>query len=160
VTSLFVFIVKPQFSALITNLIVTTDRLIMGTRTASTSSRSSSQGKKPRIAHAPLVWSVALRASRNITIEASIEYVSGLLSPISFICLVLRVGRSREFIDLTDEPILRNYSPLGYWCSLSSSPDFADQPLQSCVNIIHIDIVEIWNLFDKNRVSSPQLSCC
>ena len=43
---------------------------------------------------------------------------------------------------------------LGYWRSLWSSLDFADQPLKSCVNIIHVDIVEIWNLYDRNRVSS------
>jgi len=83
------------------------------------SSRSSSQGAKPRIAPAPLVWSVALRASRDITIQTSIE-----------------IGRSR------------------YWRSLWSSLDFADQPLKSCVNIIHVDIVEIWNLFDRHRYLS------
>ena len=49
------------------------------------------------------------------------------------------------------------YSPLGYWRSLWSSLDFADQPLKSCVNIIHVDIVEIWNLFDRHKVNSPQL---
>jgi hypothetical protein len=124
----------------------------MGSRTAS--ARSSSQGTKPRIAPAPLVWSVALRASRDITIQASIEYVVCLPSLISFICLVLRIGRSREYIDLTNEPIVTKYFLLGYWRSLWSSLDFADQPLKSCVNIIHIDIVEIWNLYDKNRVSS------
>ncbi|KAN0107065.1 hypothetical protein V8E52_010510 [Russula decolorans] len=110
--------VMPQYSALINNLIVTSDRIIMGSRTAP-SSRSSSQGAKPRIAPAPLAWSVALRASRDITIQASIE-----------------IGRSR------------------YWRSLWSSLDFADQPLKSCVNIIHVDIVEIWNLYDRNRYLS------
>ncbi|KAF8489086.1 hypothetical protein F5888DRAFT_1731195 [Russula emetica] len=103
--------VMPQYGGLLNNLIVTTDRFIMGSRTAP-SSRSSSQGAKPRIAPAPLVWSVALRASRDITIQTSIDL----------------------------------------WSSL----DFADQPLKSCVNIIHVDIVEIWNLFDRHRVSSPQ----
>src|SRR6267154_2894126 len=68
------FAVIPQYGALINNLIVTTDRFIMGSRTAP-SSRSSSQGAKPRITPAPLAWSVALRASRDITIQASIEYV-------------------------------------------------------------------------------------
>jgi len=110
--------VIPQYGALINNLIVTTDRFIMGSRTAP-SSRSSSQGAKPRIAPAPLAWSVALRASRDITIQASIE-----------------IGRNR------------------YWRSLWSSLDFADQPLKSCVNIIHVDIVEIWNLFDRHRYLS------
>lgn len=28
-----------------------------------------------------------------------------------------------------------------------------DHSLQSCVNVIHIDLVEIWNINDKTRVS-------
>ena len=40
----------------------------------------------------------------------------------------------------------------GYWQDLRSSPDFAHQTLKSCVNIIHDDIVEIWNLNDKTMV--------
>ncbi|KAN0118382.1 hypothetical protein V8E52_005358 [Russula decolorans] len=110
--------VMPQYGALINNLIVTTDRFIMGSHTTP-SSLSSSQGTKPRIARAPLAWSIALRASRDITIQASIE-----------------VGRSR------------------YWRNLWSSLDFAEQPLKSCVNIIHIDIIKIWNLYDKRRYLS------
>ena len=45
----------------------------------------------------------------------------------------------------------------GYWRSLWSSLDFADQLLKNCVNIIHDDIVEIWNLNDKAGVRFPQL---
>ncbi|KAN0135844.1 hypothetical protein V8E53_006296 [Lactarius tabidus] len=36
-----------------------------------------------------------------------------------------------------------------YWRRLWASVDFADHPLKSCVNIIHVDLVEIWNLNDK-----------
>ena len=68
------FAVMPHYGGLVNNLIVTTDRLIMGSRTNALS-RSGPQGAKSRIASAPLVWSVALRASRDITIQASIEYV-------------------------------------------------------------------------------------
>jgi hypothetical protein len=78
--------VMPQYGALLNNLVVTTDRFIMGSRTAP-SSRSSSQGAKPRIAPAPLAWSVALRSSRDITIQASIEYVICHPLFMSFICL-------------------------------------------------------------------------
>ena len=84
----------------------------MGSRTLSTSVRSSSQGAMSRIAPAPLVWSVAQRTSRDITIQASIEYVVCLPTFMSFICLILRIGRNREYIDLMDEPILTNYSSL------------------------------------------------
>ncbi|KAN0114041.1 hypothetical protein V8E52_007190 [Russula decolorans] len=66
--------VVPQYSALINNLILTTDRCIMCSYTT-LYSLSNSQGTKPRMAPGPLVWSVALRASRDITIQASIEYV-------------------------------------------------------------------------------------
>ena len=84
-TSSFVA-VMPQYGALINNLIMTTGRFIMGSHTASNpSSRSSSQGTKPRIAPAPLAWSVALRSSRDITIQASIEYVICLPTVIPFI---------------------------------------------------------------------------
>ncbi|KAH9018531.1 hypothetical protein EDB85DRAFT_1897119 [Lactarius pseudohatsudake] len=37
------------------------------------------------------------------------------------------------------------------------SPDFADQTLKNCVNIIHLDIVEIWNLNDKRRYFSSDI---
>jgi hypothetical protein len=79
------FAVMPQYDALINNLIVTTDRFLMGSGTVP-SSQWSSKGAKPRIAPAPLAWSVALRASRDITIQASIEFVVCLSTLISFIC--------------------------------------------------------------------------
>jgi len=41
-----------------------------------------------------------------------------------------------------------------YWRNLWSSLDFANQTLKNCVNIIHDDIVEIWNLNDKARYLS------
>ena len=47
---------------------------------------------------------------------------------------------------------------LGYWRGLWSSLDFADQALKECVNVIHTDIVEIWNLNDKTRVRSLRVS--
>jgi hypothetical protein len=69
-------------------------------------SRTSSQGTMARTAPGPLAWSVALRASRDITNQASIEYVVCLPTFVLFIRLVLRIGRSREYVDLTAEPIL------------------------------------------------------
>ncbi|KAH9074334.1 hypothetical protein EDB83DRAFT_2672701 [Lactarius deliciosus] len=44
-----------------------------------------------------------------------------------------------------------------YWRSLLSSLDFADQTLKNCVNIIHLDIVEIWNMNDKRRYLSSDI---
>ena len=40
----------------------------------------------------------------------------------------------------------------GYWQNLWSNANFVDNSLKNCVNIIHDDIVEIWNLNDKTRV--------
>jgi hypothetical protein len=157
------FTVVPQFGALINNLIVTTDKSIKGMRTPDLrgpavwpdllAQRSTQWTAVSR------AWSMALRTSPEIVIQASIEYVVCLLTLILFICLVFRIGQSREYIDLTDWPILISYFPLGYWRNLLSSLDFDNKPLRSCVNIIHVDIVEIWNLYDKNRVSYPHLPC-
>jgi len=66
-------------------------------RAASAPARSSSQVSKPRIAPVPLLWSAALRVHQDIFIQASIEYVDFLLNLISFLYLVHRVGRSREY---------------------------------------------------------------
>ena len=73
----FLFVVNPQFSDLIDNVVVTTDRFMTGlrARTASAPARSSSQGSKPRVAPVPLLWSAALRVHHEIFIQASIEYV-------------------------------------------------------------------------------------
>jgi len=66
--------VNRQYRDLIGNLAVTTDRLIMGARVPSSARpRQSAPGAKPRIAPVPLVWSVALRVSQDISIQASIE---------------------------------------------------------------------------------------
>ena len=45
----------------------------------------------------------------------------------------------------------------GYWRNLWAGVDFADHSLKNCVNIIHDDIIEIWNLNDKTGVHFPQL---
>jgi hypothetical protein len=81
-------VVMPQYGALFNNLIVTTDRFMMGSGTDPSSPWSSKGAtRKPRITPEPLAWSVALRASRDITIQASIEYVVCLSTLNSFICL-------------------------------------------------------------------------
>jgi hypothetical protein len=83
--------VMPQYGILIDNLIATTGRFT-DLRTA----RS--------VAPNP-------RSSRDVIIQTSIEYVVCLPILIPFIYLVLRLGRSREYIDQTDEPILTKYFP-------------------------------------------------
>ena len=77
----------------------------------------------------------------------------------SLFITVLRIGRSREYINHMDEPLLINIITLEYWRNLRSSFDFTDQTLENCVNVIHTDIIEIWNLYDRRRVSS-HVPCC
>jgi hypothetical protein len=48
--------------------------------------------------------------------------------------------------------ILTKRCPVEYWRRLWSSVNFDDHPLKSCVNIIHVDLVEIWNLNDNTGV--------
>ncbi|KAH8994195.1 hypothetical protein EDB92DRAFT_1944025 [Lactarius akahatsu] len=105
---------KPRYVDLIERLVVTTDRFIMGA--PGPLMGFGNQGEQSRVSAVPLAWSAALRVSRGIIIQTSIE-----------------VGRS------------------GYWPRLWSSVDFADHALQSCVNIIHVDLVETWNHNDKTR---------
>ncbi|KAI9456389.1 hypothetical protein BJY52DRAFT_1276672 [Lactarius psammicola] len=38
-----------------------------------------------------------------------------------------------------------------YWRSLGSSQDFTGQALESCVNVIHEDIINVWNFDDRER---------
>jgi len=71
----------------------------MGARAPlSASVRSSALGAKPRIGPVPLVWSVALRVSQDISIQASIEYVICFLTRISFTGFIPRVGRKGKYI--------------------------------------------------------------
>jgi len=43
---------------------------------------------------------------------------------------------------------------IGYWHHLGSRVDFDDQTLKSCVDIIHVDLIEIWNFNDKAKYLS------
>ncbi|KAH9041168.1 hypothetical protein EDB84DRAFT_1474613 [Lactarius hengduanensis] len=43
-----------------------------------------------------------------------------------------------------------------YWRGLGSSTDFTDQTLASCVNVIHEDIISVWNFDDGERYLSSR----
>jgi hypothetical protein len=47
---------------------------------------------------------------------------------------------------------------VGYWRSLGSSQDFTEQALKSCLNVIHEDIINVWNFDDSERVCDYFLS--
>jgi hypothetical protein len=40
----------------------------------------------------------------------------------------------------------------GYWSGLLSSVDFTQKKLQQCLDVIHRDIVAVWNIRDPNDV--------
>ncbi|KAH9051692.1 hypothetical protein EDB87DRAFT_1693951 [Lactarius vividus] len=111
------YLQKPRHADLVENLVVATDRCILGSSGPST---RFGVREKSRVDAVPLAWSTALRASRDIAVKASIG-----------------VGQSR------------------YWRRLwSSDVDFAGHSLKSCVNVIHLDLIEIWNLRDKAKYLS------
>ncbi|KAN0136298.1 hypothetical protein V8E53_005903 [Lactarius tabidus] len=72
-----------------------------------------------RVQLVPLAWSAALRMSHEIIIRTTIAYFN--------MAMVLS----------------------GYWRTLWNNRDFANQKLKDCVDVIHFDIVAIWNLNDK-----------
>lgn len=153
-------VVNSQLGDLIDDLVVTTDRLIMGSPTSSVSLRSSGQMAKTQISPDSLVWSVALRACPDILIQASIEYVDHLPNlSLSYIWSPELDGFA-SISTLPSQANSENYFRSGYWRNLQSSLILASQTLKSCVNVIHGDIVEIWNLNDKDRVSCRQFPCC
>ena len=44
--------------------------------------------------------------------------------------------------------LTRSILHIGYWRGLWSSQDFTDKIFEDCVDVIHIDIVNVWNLRD------------
>ena len=131
-----------------------------------TSPAAREQGKKSRIT-VPFRRSPALRPSRrDISIQTSIKYVVSICLLLELLISYLlvpvpRAGQSGEYIHLSHKTISDiDFSPLGRWCRLWSRLDFVDQPLKNCVNILHVDIVNIWEQYDGDNVSSPQLHSC
>ena len=58
--------------------------------------------------------------------------------------------------------LARLFADLEYWRGLWSSDDFRGQTLANCIEVIHADIVGVWNIPDKNKVClffSSGLSC-
>ena len=59
-----------------------------------------------------------------------------------------------------DGCILTKCCPVEYWCRLLSNVNFDEHPLKNCVDIIHLDLIEIWNVNDKTGVGLlPHLLC-
>jgi len=58
------------------------------------------------------------------------------------------------------KPIMTESNPLGYWRDLQSGRNFVGQSLKNCMDIVHVDIVDIWNLDDEASVSFLRFPCC
>ncbi|KAN0136293.1 hypothetical protein V8E53_005898 [Lactarius tabidus] len=130
---------NPSFVDLIDSLIETTDGFI--TNAPTRAAQSGVQEAKQRVGAVPLAWSAALRVSHEIIIKTTIA-----------------IGRSREL----PTRCIRVYFNIvvvlsGYWRTLWDSRHFAGQTLKDCVDIIHFDIVEIWNLNDEDRYLSGNI---
>ena len=73
--------------------------------------------------------------------------------------LILELDKAVSVLARDYGCILTKCCPVEYWSFLLSSVHFDGHPLKSCVNIIHVDIVEIWNVNDKTGVGFfPYLS--
>ncbi|KAH8979846.1 hypothetical protein EDB92DRAFT_1902620 [Lactarius akahatsu] len=118
-----IFSEKPAFRDLISELTSTTHTIIkVDSQDLTGRPTSSSQVlPSPPITPTLLAWSIAQRVNHDVIIQASIEHYHPTCS----------------------------LAYVGYWRSLGTSQDFNDQALASCVNVIHDDIINVWNFDDK-----------
>lgn len=47
---------------------------------------------------------------------------------------------------------------LGYWAGLASSINFPGKTLKACLDVIHLDIINVWNIEDPYGVRSDSSS--
>lgn len=47
---------------------------------------------------------------------------------------------------------------VGYWKALMASPDFRGHTMKACLNVLHKDIVTVWNFKDTEHVR-PLVPC-
>ena len=72
------FPAQSKFSELINKLVATTDGVIIA-HSRNVSAPSEAQRTQPRSSPVSLAWSVSQRASRDINVQAAIEYVTSLV---------------------------------------------------------------------------------
>ncbi|KAH9018529.1 hypothetical protein EDB85DRAFT_2294479 [Lactarius pseudohatsudake] len=133
-----IFSEKPAYRYLIGELTSTTHAIIKADSHHFAGGPTSSQVQRPPITPALLAWSIAQMVSHDIIIQASIEHVLSSSFP-----KTITSSRSSGLGEV-----------VRYWRSLGSSKDFTDQTLASCVNVIHEDIISVWNFGDGERYLS------
>lgn len=143
---------QPGFSGLIDKLVATTDGVIIG-HSRNISASSGTQRTQSRMSPVTLSWSVSQRTSRGINIQAVIECVTSILL-LNFTSHTARQGWTKPWVDYVFQisNSTRLLAHIGYWRRLGSSEYFAGQTLANCVEVIHSDIVGVWNLPDEGRV--------
>ena len=109
-------------------------------------------GERSRVDATLLAWSSALRVCHRITLQTSIEYVVLFLRLPLIVTFFLELDKAVSVLARNYGYILTKRCPVEYWSCLLSSVNFDGHPLKSCVNIIHEDAVEIWNIKDRTRV--------
>ena len=155
---------KQKYGDLLESLITTTHNLITAdSRNTSLLSKSSETREGNfQINPVSFVFSIEQRVNRNLIIQASIELVTSLLALSYVISLfstesdvVVSTARCSHSAQQTST---RSVSRIGYWRSLWSSHDFADEPFEHCIDVVHTDIVDVWRLPNSDGVclsSSP-----
>ena len=74
-----------------------------------------------------------------------------LISQFPYCATELDEAVSRIFFQIqVNSTTLLSY--IGYWRRLWSSDDFVGQTLANCVEVLHADIIGVWNLPDKDDV--------
>jgi hypothetical protein len=59
---------------------------------------------------------------------------------------------SRKVFSPTMVDLTSLFAGIEYWRGLWSSDDFRGQTLANCIEVIHADILGVWNLPNKDRV--------
>jgi hypothetical protein len=102
-----------------------------------------------------LAWAVAQRGNPEVSIEASIEWVYIPFGHLARVLTTLsRKCRPGKYVYIPVKDFsLTTLLKSGYWSGLISSTDFTGKKLRECLDVIHNDIILVWNIRDPSDVS-------
>ena len=109
-----------------------------------------------------LTWNTAQRVNLKESIDTTIEYASLIAEenfPLTDANLDL-VGLVARVSERFPQDLFCESHSAEFWKKLPSSADFPYHSLDECLNIIHQDILSVWNFnaeTEVSRVSSPRL---
>ena len=111
---------------------------------------------EPPITPVLLAWSVAQRVNHESAIRSSIEHVPLFSLSKTLSCRSLELGEVVSDMSLPNKItniLTSSFACIEYWRNLGSSRYFTNHTLRSCVNVIHEDIISVWNFDDRENVS-------